>query len=598
MTRKALVVMVMSLACSWSMAAERMALGLIVKMKDGSAPESVVRLQAAALPREQPQRIRLRLASAAHKAGISYVVNRPAAFAASVIHNGHPVRLREAQAQAARLRQDPDVEWVVVNELEKRQAVSSPILTDAATGGLPNVPAARAILGAETQTPQPVVVAVLDTGVLRHPGLGSRVLHQHGYDFVAEVDYANDGNGMDDDASDPGDYLTSGQFSQNPALYTDCDGVHDSSWHGTEVAGVLAADINNTAGTAGMLSTTAGAVVLPVRVAGQCGASVIDIIEGMLWAAGISYNGQPKVNPYPARVINLSFGGSPGCSCDRSRPTDGACLYTDAIATLKQKGAILVAPSGNSSRADVDGGVGTSRPASCPGALAVTALNVNGQKARYANFVPSTGIATVGGDPAPSVNAGDGGIPTTANNGTTVPTTLNGEPTADYKMVAGTSFSAPVVAGTVALMWAVNPGLSVDELLAGLRGPGVRVHPTVLNAGTCTAASPVNAGSCSCTTATCGVGVLDTAAAVQWAIDERIRVHGPTAPIQPYVSPSVTASFFNASALRGFSSSGQNNGGGNGGGGGGGGAVGLIELLCVVTVASILTIGRQRRRPH
>ena len=51
--------------------------------------------------------------------------------------------------------------------------------------------------------PAPVVVAVLDTGITAHPDLLGRVLP--GYDFVSDVDYANDGDGRDADPSDPGD---------------------------------------------------------------------------------------------------------------------------------------------------------------------------------------------------------------------------------------------------------------------------------------------------------------------------------------------------------------------------------------------------------
>ena len=597
--RKALAVMVLLLTtASWSVAAERMALGLIVKMKDGTT-QSVVRLQAAAMSREQPQQVRMRLAKAAHKAGISYMVDRPTAFAANVIHNGRPIRLKDARAQAARLRLDPDVEWVVVNELEQPHAMVFPNppndssyaqqrwLTSGATGGLPNVPAAWTYLG--TQTLQPVVVAVLDTGILRHPDLSNRVLYQDGYDFVSEVDYANDGNGMDDDATDPGDYLTSTQISQNPSLYTDCSGPRDSSWHGTEIAGILAAETNNNLGIAGILASLPGSPVLPVRVAGQCGAAVIDIIEGMLWAAGINYNGRPKVNNHPARVINLSFGGSGGCTCDRTRRDDaGNCLYQDAIDTLKQKGVILVASAGNASQANVNGGTETSRPASCRGALAVTALNINGQKARYANFVPATGIATMGGDPNPSVNTGDNSIYTTTNIGPTGPSLSGGVPTDDYRTVPGTSFSAPIVAGTVALMWAVNPGLSADALLAGLRGSGTRPHVTVAGAGACSAvASSVNSGSCSCTSATCGAGILDVNAAVQWAASQ---------PITAYVEPSVTATFFNANLLRGGSSSNQNNGGGGKSGGGGGGAFDAAGLLAGALFTAALARSRRSRR--
>jgi serine protease len=49
--------------------------------------------------------------------------------------------------------------------------------------------------------------------------------------------------------------------------------------------------------------------VLPVRVAGQVRRDVADIVEGMRWAAGLSVPGVP-LYANPARIINISFGGS------------------------------------------------------------------------------------------------------------------------------------------------------------------------------------------------------------------------------------------------------------------------------------------------
>ncbi|RZA10556.1 MAG: hypothetical protein EOP02_34165, partial [Proteobacteria bacterium] len=363
-------------------------------MKD-QQPVSVVRLRAAALQTENPQRLRQRLAAAAGRSRVSYLAQRQTAFAAQLIHHGRPMPLAEARAEAERLRHDPEVEWVVINEVERQQALADEPLypqqswmQDSDGVASPNIPSAWNMLSTLSSPHSPlsqVVVAVLDTGVIRHPDLtDQRVLFTQGYDFVSEVEYGNDGNGIDPDATDPGDYLTSTQFNGNRTLYQDCGGVHSSSWHGTEVTGMLAATVDNGRGIAGMLPAIPNAPrVLPVRIAGQCGASVIDILEGILWAAGIQYNGMPQANPNPARVINLSFGGDGGCACDRgSSLQSGACLYQDAIAALKQKGAILVAAAGNSSGVLVSGGAETSRPASCPGALAVTALNANGQKAR------------------------------------------------------------------------------------------------------------------------------------------------------------------------------------------------------------------------
>jgi serine protease len=130
-----------------------------------------------------------------------------------------------------------------------------------------------------------------------------------------------------------------------PSIYGGCD-VAESTWHGTVIAGQLVAPTNDNYGIAGM---TWSGRLLPVRVAGKCGAAVSDIVEGMLWAAGIPYTGSPAANPNPARVVNLSFGGSRPCNVDSGDPlvAGTARLYTDAIEALRVKGAVLVAAAGN-----------------------------------------------------------------------------------------------------------------------------------------------------------------------------------------------------------------------------------------------------------
>ncbi|MFX7540897.1 S8 family serine peptidase, partial [Acinetobacter baumannii] len=80
-------------------------------------------------------------------------------------------------------------------------------------------------------------------------------------------------------------------------------------------------------------------VVLPVRIGGTCGALVSDIIEGMLWAAGVDYQGSPARNPNPARVINLSFGSVGDCQSGGT----GDTLYRQTVATLRTKGTVVVA---------------------------------------------------------------------------------------------------------------------------------------------------------------------------------------------------------------------------------------------------------------
>ncbi len=144
-----------------------------------------------------------------------------------------------------------------------------------------------------------IVIAVLDTGVrYDHPdlgrvGQGGRLLD--GYDFVSDADVANDGDGRDADATDPGDFVS--QTDVGTQKFSDCD-VSSSSWHGTRVAGIIGASANNAVGISG---ATWNPWILPVRVLGKCGGFDSDILAGMRWAAGLDVPGlQPPV-PGPHR---------------------------------------------------------------------------------------------------------------------------------------------------------------------------------------------------------------------------------------------------------------------------------------------------------
>ncbi len=579
-------------------AAERMAMGLIVKLKD-SKPQPLARLQALAVPTDGQAKLQQRLSAAAVRTRLSFSQQRPTAFGAMVMHHRQATTLARAQTEAAQLRKDPDVEWVVVNELEQSMSftTSDPYysqqewMRDLAAGGSPNIPAAFNRL--EGRLLSPVIVAVLDTGVLPHPDLEGRVYRQGsanpgGYDFVSSVEFSNDGDAQDNDATDPGDYLTQSTIDQNPSLYVNhcsIDGhtapkPHDSSWHGTEVAGILAPG-NDGVGMVGILAPLNNVPVMPIRVAGACGAAVSDIIEGMFWAAGISYHGSPTANPHPAKVLSLSFGGAGGCGCQSKSNLKGEdsvqCLYQNAVDALTQKGALLVAAAGNGNE-DVINPLGyalSARPAACPGVLAVTALRADGAKAKYANLTTSDtthfSVATLGGD------AGDGGIFTLDNAGVTDAEAYGSGTTLwrDYRVVDGTSFSTPIAAGTVALMWAANPGLSVADILRGLKTAGFRSHV----ATGLPACSATNLGNCTCTSSTCGPGVLDVYKAVDWALSAT-----PT-------SSAVIGSGDFFVPVRGISNSSAKSSGG-------GGAMDGIGMLLLL-LAAVLVMWRQRHhRPR
>lgn len=347
------------------------------------------------------------------------------------------------------------------------------------------------------------VVAVLDSGITSHPEINARLVP--GWDFVSNPLYANDGDGRDNDPQDPGDAISDSDRTAHPAAFSGCPAAPRSSWHGTVIAGQLAAVTNNVEGVA---AANWFGRVLPVRVAGKCGAAVGDIIDGMRWSAGLAVNGVP-MNPNPARVIVIGYGGLDACDVDSTDTAVAATarLYVAALAQVRQAGALIVAAAGNQ-RSSVG------RPASCAGAFGVTALNREGFKATYANFGAALALATPGGDAAGSSTStcdtglGDPGLVSTGNLGAT-----SAGP-AGYVSASGTSFAAPAVAAAATLMLAVTPGLSVAQLEDGLRR-SARPFTQVPALGDCSQSG--NRSRCTCTPATCGSGMLDVNEALIFA---------------------------------------------------------------------------------
>ncbi|WOB10009.1 S8 family serine peptidase [Piscinibacter gummiphilus] len=299
-----------------------------------------------------------------------------------------------------------------------------------------NLPAAWDI----TTGSNSVIVAVIDTGVLTgHPDLAGQLVP--GYDFITDPARANDGNGPDNDPNDPGDNTTPGG---------------SSSFHGTHVAGTVAASSNTTRGVAGVAWN---ARIMPLRALGVNGGTSFDILQAVLYAAGLP-NGSGTLPARRADIINLSLGGG--------APTQAAQeVYTQARAA----GVIIVAAAGNESTSQL------SYPASYDGVISVSAVSIRKTLASYSNYGSRIDVAAPGGDSG-DVN-GDGYEDAVAS---TIGDDRSGTIAYSYGLLSGTSMAAPHVAGVLALMKSVNPALTpddIDRLLVAGRlttelGPGGR----------------------------------------------------------------------------------------------------------------------------
>ena len=342
-------------------------------------------------------------------------------------------------ALLARLQEDPNVVWAepdgVVRALGEPGDEYYPLEWHLRRTG-----ARWAYLGGY---PGSVTVAVVDTGVrYDHPDLTDRLWGpaDGAYDFV-------DG---DPDPTDPGD-------NRNP----------QAGSHGTHVTGIIAArtgvnplppscydpngdPICSETGLAG-LAWPADVKVLPLRVLDETGNGLFSAVAAAVrYAAGlpVEWEGQTLSNPHPARVINLSLGS-----------TLFSNAMCEAVADARAAGAIVVAAAGNS------GGTAYFYPASCPGAVAVAAVdNAAGEPKPtwYTQHNDRVALSAPGGDVQQDADGDgypDGVLSTTWNFQTNRP---------NYAFYMGTSQASPQVAAALALLLAQDPGRSAAAALERL----------------------------------------------------------------------------------------------------------------------------------
>ena len=306
----------------------------------------------------------------------------------------------------------------------------------------------------EDGTRTSVTVAVVDSGIVNHPDLQANLLP--GYDFVSNPASAGDGDGRDADPTDLGG---------GPSPY-----------HGSHVAGTVAASSSNADGVAGV---SWGAKIVPVRVLGTQGGSLLDILEGTLWAAGFTIEGVPT-NQNPASVLNLSLGGQAACGA----------FEQQVFKSIRDSGAIVIVAAGNENDDAI-----RYVPANCDNVITVGATGPTNQRSYYSNYGSRIDIMAPGGDLNYTFEVSGKSFPA----GVLSTVFFDDTQTFGAEFLQGTSMAAPHIAGLVALMRAQNPQVGFEEVLQKLQA----------------SATPLSAEACTRPSANdCGPGLVDAAKAL------------------------------------------------------------------------------------
>jgi subtilisin family serine protease len=366
---------------------------------------------------------------AAHATSLGYEISQRSEQIAA-LHLSPPAGVDVETALAAFAGQSGVLFAEPAYRVEKADTPSDPLYATRQARYLNpiNAPAAWDIEKGEAS----VVVAVIDTGIdLNHVDLEGRLWRNPG-------EWPN--NNRDDDGNGCIDDLNGCAFVTSPA--PGCQRaqqgfVHDDIGHGTFVAGIIAANGNNS----GMVGVARGVSIMAVKVLDCAGTGeTFALAEGIRYAAR---NG--------AHVINISLGGRQDAAIIREAVREARNTY----------GATIVAASGNS------GTEGVSYPARYPEVIAVGAASIANPdiRAKFSTSGPEVDVVAVGERIV-------GTVPQSSCN-----VFLICIDPAGYAVGDGTSFSAPQVSALAALILSRTAGLRPDAVEAAIKSTAKELPP-------------------------------------------------------------------------------------------------------------------------
>jgi subtilisin family serine protease len=262
-----------------------------------------------------------------------------------------------------------------------------------------------------------IKVAITDSGVdYNHPDLIDNIWTNNA-ELAGTPGIDDDGNGCIDDihGCDVADR------DGNPM-----PGPSHSESHGTHVAGLVAAQSNNSIGVVG---TAPHVTLVPVKVfkTGANYASVSDLLRGLYYS---SYIG--------AKVVNCSWGGTGTASSAEKA----------AFTYLLSRGILPVVAAGNETQPAEN-----STPAGIDTVFTVGSHNSSYGISTFSNYGSLVDILAPGGDAYMNRSGSNEFIYST------VPVALG-----SYDDMRGTSMAAPIVAGVAALIYSINPQFSAEDV--------------------------------------------------------------------------------------------------------------------------------------